>query len=331
MLRILGARSARRNQRLEMADDPFDRNPAVVYGVAEPVAPRVRRVVARNPSPMTFTGTASYLVGHDQIAVIDPGPDDAEHRAALCAAAGPGRITAILVTHSHRDHSAGAAKLAAITDAPVCAFGPHGAGMSAAMRALRDSAPDLGGGEGGDTGFRPTRLLAEGEAVESDEWRLEALHTPGHLSNHLCYALSDCGALFTGDQVMGWATTMVSPPEGDMAAFMASLERLRDRAARGVDGLYLPGHGAPVRDPLAMTAWQLEHRRAREAQIVQALERGPADVAALTSHLYADVDRLLWPAAQRTVLAHLLALTAQGRAGADGPPGPSALFSLRRG
>lgn len=327
-----------------MADEPFDRDPAVLHSVAEVVAPGVRRVVAPNASPMTFTGTASYLVGRDRIAVIDPGPDDSRHLAALRLAAGQGRIVAILVTHTHLDHSAGAAALAAVTGAPTYGFGPHGAGRTPEMQALaaaaaRDAAGAagapggapggalggaLGGGEGADRSFAPTHRLGDGGAVESDEWRLSALHTPGHLSNHLCFALEGSGVLFTGDTVMGWATAMVSPPDGDMAAFMASLERL---AGRG-DRLYLPGHGRPVRDPAGMVAWQIAHRRAREGQILDVLAQGAADPRSLARALYADVDPRLWPAAARSVLAHLLALEAGGRVTAEGPPGPEARFRL---
>ena len=295
--------------------DPFDRDARVVHGVAEPVAPGVRRVVAANPSPMTFTGTASYLVGETEVAVIDPGPDDPAHVAALAQAAGPGRVRAILVTHAHRDHCGGAAALARLTGAPVHAF--------AVPPPAAD--PALGGGEGVDAAFRPDATLDDGDALVGAGWRLTALHTPGHLSDHLCFALEGAGLLFTGDTVMGWSTTLVSPPGGDMGAFMASLERL----AAGRWTAFLPGHGRPVADPAAMLAWQLAHRRAREAQIVAALAEGPADPAALVRRLYADTDPRLWPAAERNVLAHLLALVATGRAAADSPPGPAARFSLR--
>ncbi len=306
-----------------MADDPFDRDPAVRHGVPEPVAPGVRRVVAPNPSPMTFTGTASYLVGADALALVDPGPDDPAHRAALLAAAGGARIAAILVTHTHRDHSAGAAALAAATGAPVMAFGRHGDGMSPAMAALAAEGR-LGGGEGGDAGFAPDRRLADGETVAGGDWRLTALHTPGHVSTHLCFALDGTGVLFTGDAVMGWATTMVSPPDGDMADFLATLDRLR---ARG-DRLYLPGHGPPVRDPAAMLDWQRAHRAARTDQIVAALRDGPARAAELVPRLYAGVDRALWPAAARSVLAHLVALAQAGEATAEGGLSAEARFRL---
>lgn len=306
-----------------MPSDPFDRDATVVHGAAEAVAPRVRRIVAPNPSPMTFTGTATYLVGEAEAAVIDPGPDDPAHRAAILAALGGARVAAILVTHTHRDHSAGAPALAAATGAPLLGFGPHGAGMDPAMAALA-AAGGIGGGEGADHDFRPDRRLGEGDAVAGEGWRLTALHTPGHVSTHLAFALEGTGVLFTGDVVMGWATTMVSPPDGDMAAFLATLRRLRGRA----DRLYLPGHGAPVRDPAAMLDWQLAHRAGREAQILAALGAGPATVAELVPRLYAAVDPALWPAAGRSVLAHLLALAQEGRVESEGGLSAAARFRL---
>ncbi len=305
--------------------DPFDRDARVRHGAVETVARGVRRVVAANPSPMTFTGTASYLLGARDVALIDPGPDDPAHRAALLRAIGPSaRLRVILVTHSHRDHSAGAAALAQETGAEVLGFGPHGAGLSAQMQALRDSGAQLGGGEGADADFAPDRSLEDGEEIAASEWRLTALHTPGHLSNHLAFALEGEGALFTGDVVMGWSTTLISPPEGDMVAFMATLARLRGRD----DRLYLPGHGPAVRDPQAMLDWQLAHRRARKGQILEALAQAPATPRALTERIYADIDPKLWAAAERNVLAHLLGLVAEGRVRADGPPGPRSAYAL---
>jgi glyoxylase-like metal-dependent hydrolase (beta-lactamase superfamily II) len=310
-----------------MADDPFDRDPAVVRGVAEAVGPGVRRVVAPNPSPMTFTGTATYLVGDREAAVIDPGPDDPGHRAAILAALGPGaRVRAILVTHSHRDHSAGAPALAAATGAPVLAFGRHGDGAEPRMAALAAAGLDLGGGEGADRAFAPDATLADGETVGGQGWRLTAVHTPGHLSNHLAFALGDTGCLFTGDAVMGWATTLVSPPDGDMARFMTTLARLR----RGGWRRFLPGHGRPVEAPDAMLDWQIGHRRAREAQILAALADGPADAAGLARRIYVGLDPALLPAAARNVLAHLLALEAGGRVAAEGPLGAAARFARSR-
>jgi glyoxylase-like metal-dependent hydrolase (beta-lactamase superfamily II) len=313
--------------------DPFDRNPSVQYGVAEEVAPGIRRVTARNPSPFTFTGTRSYLVGGagrgGEVALIDPGPDDPAHVGAILEALAPGeRIAQVLVTHSHRDHTGAVPAIVAATGAPVAAYGPHGAGVSETMRRLAASGAALGGGEGADAGFAPDRVLADGEPVDGPGWRLVALHTPGHLSNHLCFALEApgevAGIVFTGDTVMGFATTLVSPPEGDMAAFMASLERLRARD----DRLYLPGHGHPVQDPQAMVAWQIRHRRERFDQILAALGRGPSDAAGLARAIYTDVDPALLPAAERNVLASLIGLADQGRVACDGPVAADAVFRL---
>jgi hydroxyacylglutathione hydrolase len=307
-------------------EDPFDRNSLVVYGVAEQVAPEVRRVTCRNPSAMTFLGTRSYLVGEGDVALIDPGPDDREHLAAIAAALRPGeRIADIVVTHSHVDHSPGARAVAQATGAPVHGFGPHGAGLSETMLRLRRDGVNLGGGEGGDGGFAPDRLLADGNAVEGRGWTLSALHTPGHLSNHISLELEGTGIVFTGDTVMGWATTLVSPPEGDMAAFMATLRRL---AARSKDRLYLPGHGHSVTDPQGMLAFQIAHRQQRMDQILTALAAGPAGAAALARAIYTDVDPQLLPAARRNVLATLIGLMDEGRVVTRGGLSAEAVFAL---
>lgn len=305
--------------------DPFNRDPTAVYGAAVRLAPQVRRLTAPNPSPMTFTGTQTYLVGAGEVAVIDPGPASAAHTAAILGALDRGeRIGAILVTHTHVDHSPGAAALKAATGAPCYAYGPHGAGMSAAMRSLAAAGADLGGGEGADAGFAPDETLDDGDVVELGEARLTALHTPGHLSNHLAFALDGPEpGVFTGDLIMGWATTMVSPPDGDMAAFMASLARMGGRD----DRVFWPGHGHPVENPAGMIAHQTAHRRGREAQILDALQAGGAQTpAALTEAIYADVDKALHRAAARNVLAHLLGLEAEGRVVAEGGVGANARY-----
>ncbi|MEM9196986.1 MAG: MBL fold metallo-hydrolase [Pseudomonadota bacterium] len=315
------------------AASPFRTDHATVPGEVERLEPGIRAITAPNASPMTFTGTRSYLVGEGTVALIDPGPDIAVHGRAIRAALAPGeRISHILVTHSHVDHSPLARRIAAETGAPVHGFGAHGAGMRPAMAEMAAEAgragESLGGGEGADTGFAPDVALADGAIVEGDGWRLTALHTPGHLSNHLCFALegggAQAGAVFSGDHVMGWATTLVSPPEGDLTAFMASLRRLAGRS----DRVYHPGHGAPVADPAGVVAHILAHREMRESQIRTALRDGPADAVTLARRIYIDLDARLLPAATRNVLAHLLDLSERGLAAPEGAPGAAARFGL---
>lgn len=305
------------------AQNPFilDFDPAI--GRPEVLGPGLSRLVAPNPSAMTFRGTNTYLVGGDSLAVIDPGPDDPRHLAAILAAVGPGRrISHILVTHAHVDHSPLARRLSAATGAPVVAFGPARAGRNPRLEAL---GPGIGGGEGIDTAFAPDMELADGETLAGPGWTMTALWTPGHMGNHLCFAWAEEGALFSGDHVMSWATTMVSPPDGDLSAFMASLEKLQGRA----DRVYHPGHGAPLAAPGQMLAHQLAHRRGREAQILRALEAAPGSPAEIAARIYTDIDPRLMGAAARNVLAHLLDLEARGLAGSEGPLARDARFHAR--
>jgi glyoxylase-like metal-dependent hydrolase (beta-lactamase superfamily II) len=283
--------------------------------------PGLRRLIAPNPSPMTFRGTNTYLIGEGEVAVIDPGPDEPTHLAAILAALRPGeRIGAILVTHSHRDHSPLAQPLAQATGAPVLAAGPSDWGRSAVMAKLAVSGA-IGGGEGVDVGFAPDRRIAEGDVVEGGWGRVNVLETPGHMANHLSFAWE--GALFTGDLVMGWSTSLVSPPDGDMGAFMASCRRLATRAER----LYHPGHGDPVTAPQARVAELISHREAREAQIVAALDPAiPATAAELARKIYTDLAPQLLPAAERNVLAHLIDLAQRNIARSDGALATNAGF-----
>ncbi|MFV0475666.1 MAG: MBL fold metallo-hydrolase [Pikeienuella sp.] len=305
--------------------DPFNKDPRVEYGVAVRLAPQVRRVTAPNPSAMTFTGTQSYIVGEGEVAVIDPGPVSAAQAQAILGALAPGeRVGAILVTHTHVDHSPGVAALKAATGAPSYGFGRHGAGESETMARLRATGAEFGGGEGADRDFTPDEIMGDGAALEIGGARLTALHTPGHLSNHIAFDLAGAG-VFTGDLVMGWATTLVSPPEGDMAAFMASMARMTARD----DRVFWPGHGHPVEDPAGMLAYQIGHRRSREAQIAAALgATGEATPAALTALIYTDVDQRLLPMAERNVFAHLLGMITEGRVETDGEIAPGARFRL---
>lgn len=283
------------------------------YGRPDAVSPLVRRVVARNPSPFTFHGTGTYIVGCGRVAVIDPGPLDADHLAALDAALEGETVTHILITHTHRDHSPAAAPLKESCGAPTLGFGPHGT-------------PPGGPGveEGGDHAFDPDERLADGAVVEGDGWTLEAVHTPGHTSNHLCFALREEGALFSGDHVMGWSTTVVSPPDGDMADYMGSLEKLLTRDER----VLIPTHGPPVTDPKSHVGALLDHRRDREAQILACLRAGPSDIPAMVAVMYADVAPHLHKAAARSVHAHLIKMTAEGRVATDGAPTADAVYGL---
>ncbi|SDE14429.1 MBL fold metallo-hydrolase [Limimaricola pyoseonensis] len=281
--------------------------------------PGLVRLRAPNPSPMTERGTNSYLLGEDALCIIDPGPDMAGHLAALLAEIGGRPVEAIIVTHAHRDHSALAPALARQVGAPILAFGDAQSGRSAAMRRL---AGRIGGGEGVDAAFTPDRTLQDGASLEGPGWRLEALHTPGHMGNHLCLEWNGC--LFTGDLVMGWASTLVSPPDGDVSQFVASCERLRARAARRL----FPGHGAPIDDAAARIDWLIAHRRDRERQILAALRAGTADAGALTRALYSDVAPSLHPAAMRNVIAHLVDLENRNLVASDDADPLRASFSL---
>ncbi|PSJ40750.1 MBL fold metallo-hydrolase [Allosphingosinicella deserti] len=267
-------------------------------GRIERVGPLVRRVLAPNPSPFTFTGTQTYIVGDGEVAVIDPGPAIEAHVAAILAALGSERIAAIVCTHTHRDHSPATRPLKAATGAPI---------VGCASLDIADEGPRAD--DSFDAEYRPNRVLADGETVAGPGWTLEAVATPGHTSNHLCFALAEDRALFSGDHVMGWSTTVVAPPDGDMTDYMASLDRLRGRD----DRIYYPAHGPTIEDPQGHLARLIDHRRGRERQILGELDRGEGRIPAMVERLYSDVDPRLHPAAQRSVLAHLIDLQARGQ------------------
>lgn len=288
-----------------MALPPDDFNPPA--GEAITLDPGLRRILAPNPSPMTYRGTNTYLLGERGLAVIDPGPRDPAHLEAILAALRPGQtITHIVVTHTHVDHSPLAAILGERTGAPVLAFGPSGAGRSAVMAELARGGL-AGGGEGIDTGFAPDRTVSDGEMIQGDGWALEVIHTPGHLGNHIALGWND--TCFTADHVMGWASSLVSPPDGDLTDFMDSCRRLRARQWR----VFHPGHGAPVTDPNARLDWLIDHRLGREAAIVKALQSGPATARELAERIYIDTPAALLPAAERNVFAHLVDLLGKSK------------------
>ena len=272
-------------------------------GKVERLGPMVRRVLAPNPSHFTYSGTQSYIVGSGEVAVIDPGPDQPEHVEALLAAISGERVVAIVCTHTHRDHSPASRPLAQAAGAPIIGCAPL---------ALDDDGPRADASF--DRDYAPDRVLADGEQLDGDGWTLKAVATPGHTSNHLCFALPQAGALFTGDHVMGWSTTIVSPPDGDMAAYMASLDRLMERE----DRVYYPAHGPEVGEPKKLVRGLILHRRQREMQILKALESGEGHIPAMVATLYRDIDPRLHPAAGRSVLAHLLDLEQRGLAARDG-------------
>ena len=296
-----------------MSDIPFNRHLEFRYGVIEPVAPRMRRLVARNPGPFTFHGTGTYIVGHGEVAVIDPGPDLPEHVDALLRGLAGERVTHILVTHTHRDHSPASRPLRDATGATVYAWGPHGIGQA-------DSQVE----EGADREFAPDATVRHGDLIEGRGWSFECVHTPGHTSNHMCYQLCEQRALFCGDHVMAWNTTVIAPPDGDMTDYLASLQLLLGRDDRSL----WPTHGPPVDDPKPFLRAYLEHRYARERQIIAELRSGTHRVREMVVHLYRDLPLSLHPAAQCSVLATLIHLHRQGRVSADGPPGLHARFVL---
>lgn len=290
---------------------PFVSMPTFEYGRVDTVSPLIQRVIANNPGPFTFTGTGTYIVGRPDpgagVAVIDPGPLDDAHLAALLGAVAGRRVSHVLVTHTHRDHAPLALPFAEAVGAPVLAARPPDQTIHASSALDEDH----------DETFTPDVVLVGGEVLEGDGWSLEAMATPGHASNHMAFILREENALFSGDHVMGWSTTVVAPPDGDMAAYMKSLDRV---IARGFSTLW-PTHGAAVTEPDAFLQAYKAHRLAREAQILARLEAGDRRISEIVPNLYSAVDSRLWPAASLSVWAHLIALEDAGKVKAR--PGPA--------
>lgn len=295
---------------------PYVRQFDFAYGRCDQVSPLIQRVIADNPGPFTFTGTGTYIVGRDmpgaRVAVIDPGPEDEAHLHALLRAVKGRTISHILVTHTHRDHAPLSRALAeSVGGAPILAAKPHRATIHASD-AIDQAAMD----EDDDTDFKADVILNDGDRIEGDGWTLEAMATPGHASNHMAFVLREENALFSGDHVMGWSTTVVAPPDGDMTAYMASLERV---LARGFSTLW-PTHGPAITQVAPFLKAYRHHRLEREAQIMARLAAGDETIAEMVPALYAAVDPRLWPAASLSVLAHLIALVDRGLVAATPQP-----------
>ena len=276
-----------------------------ISGISEEIYPKLRRIIAPNSSPMTFWGTNTYLLGTRELAIIDPGPAIQSHFDAIMGSINKTQsITHILITHSHIDHSPLAKQLSEATSAPILAFGESSAGKSAIMANLKN----LEGGEGIDYDFYPDVTLSDNQIIKNKEWCIKSLHTPGHMGNHLCFSWEGERILFSGDLVMGWATSMVSPPDGDLTDFMNSIKKLQHRTQ---DKLFFPGHGAPVNNPTQRLTELYTHRKKREEEIILALREGLQTVPDITELIYAGLDKRLINAAKRNVLAHLIDLTSR--------------------
>jgi glyoxylase-like metal-dependent hydrolase (beta-lactamase superfamily II) len=297
---------------------PFDKRFDLVPETAKEVAPGVRAVVANNPGPFTYKGTVSYIIGRGKVAILDPGPDDDAHVAALLDAVSGESVTHIVVTHTHRDHSPAVPKVKTATGGTVYAEGPHRLARPLHVGETRrlDASADME--------FRPDIALADGDVISGGGWTLEAVATPGHTANHMAYALKEADILFSGDHVMAWSTSIVAPPDGAMSDYMASLHKL----ARRREPLYLPGHGGPVRDAPAFVRHYIKHREGREASILHRLGKGEADIATIVKAVYIGLDPRLNGAAALSTLAHLEDLVARGLVATDGPPSIDGRYRL---
>ena len=299
-------------------DIPFDKKLELIPGRIDEPMPGVRRLLCNNPSPFTFKGTVSYIVGRGKVAIIDPGPDDPTHNAALLDAIRGETVTHIFVTHTHRDHSPGVPAIKAKTGALVLAEGPH-----RPARALH-----VGDGprmeSSNDTDFRPDRALADSETVTGEGWTLQAIATPGHTANHMAYAFTEANIVFSGDHVMAWSTPVVAPPDGSMGDYMASLAKLAKRS----EPIYFPGHGPAVTNAPRFVAAYILHRKAREASILNRLQGGESDIPTMVSAIYANLDPRLLKAAGMSVLAHLEDMVARGQVATNGPPSIAGRYRL---
>ncbi len=298
-----------------MTDIPFNRDFKCEYDVIEDVEPSLRRIVATNRSPYTWTGTGTYIVGRGKVAVIDAGPIIPEHVAALIRELTGETVTHQLITHTHQDHSPAARPLKEATGAPTYGYGPHGAGRFEQGIAVE---------AGGDQDFVPDVTVRDGDVIEGDGWSFECVYTPGHTSNHICYKWREGNALFTGDHVMGWSTTVVSPPDGDMGEYIASLRKLLARD----DAIYYPTHAGAIRDPKPFVGALIEHRLEREQQILDCLKRGKGTIADMVEDIYVGLNPNLIGPARRSVFSHIVDLAERGKVKADRDLAIDALYRL---
>jgi len=296
---------------------PFVHDVNIKHGIVERLSPLVRRIFAPNPGIFTYTGTGTFLVGQGEVAVIDPGPSIMRHVENILNGLDEGeRISHIFVTHTHKDHSPAAMHLSRFTGATVYGFGPHGAGQQGGL-------DDEHVEEGADPHFIPDEAITSGEILQGPDWTLEAIHTPGHTSNHLCFDLKEEKTLFSGDHVMGWSTSIISPPDGDMALYFESLEALKEMD----HDLYRPTHGPAIENPSAFVDAIISHRKTREQKILETVKAGHSAVKDMVPVVYADVDPGLYPAAERSLLAHLIHLHDKGEIKANGPHGLETRYS----
>ena len=302
-----------------MADDiPFDKNLDLAPGTVDEPMPGIRRVMANNPGPFTFKGTMSYVIGRGNVAIVDPGPADERHIAALLEAVRNETVSAIFVTHTHRDHSPAVPAVKAKTGATVYAEGPHRAArpLHIGEHNPLDSS--------GDRDFKPDVALKDGEVVSGDGWTVEAVTTPGHTANHMAFAVREQNALFSGDHVMGWATSIVAPPDGAMSDYMTSLAKL----AKRVETTYFPGHGPAIKDATRFVSYYILHRKAREASILHRLGKGETDIPSIVRAIYIGIDPRLTGAAGMSVLAHMEDLVTRGLVETDGAPAIDGIYRL---
>jgi glyoxylase-like metal-dependent hydrolase (beta-lactamase superfamily II) len=294
---------------------PFRRELEFEYGRVDELSPNIRRVIANNPSPFTLYGTGTYILGHGSVAVLDPGPADSAHIDAILKATEGERISHVLVTHTHADHSPGCRLLREHTDAPTYGFGPHGSGMLEEGVQTQESA---------DRDFDPDVKVRHGDIVEGDDWSVECVYTPGHTSNHICYQLREDRTLFTGDHVMGWSTSIVSPPDGDMKRYIESLQLLLDRD----DARYWPTHGPVITETHRHVEAFIEHRREREVQILDCVRRGVHRIAEMVPQMYVEIPEFMYGPAGRSVLAHVVYLVQRDELVCASEPGMDVDYHL---